>query len=44
MTDLRCRTILPVLTLVSQEVPCLGKPETENEKKEQLNFDAVTCS
>ena len=27
MTDLRCRTILLALTLVSHQVPCLGKTE-----------------
>ena len=49
MTDLRCRRILPALTLVSGQVPCLkclGKTEygtlTEYGEKRQQNFHAVT--
>ena len=40
MTNLRCRTILPAQTLVSQQVPCLGV--TEYGEKGQRNFHAVT--
>ena len=39
MANLRCRTILPALTLVSQEVPCLRK--TEYGEKELRNFHAI---
>ena len=42
MTNLRCRTILPAQTLVSQQVPCLGV--TEYGEKGQRNFHAVTWS
>ena len=42
MTNLRCRSILPAQTLVSQQVPCLG--ETEYGEKGQRNFHAVTWS
>ena len=40
MTDLTYRTVLPVQTLVSQEVPCQGK--TEHGEKGQQNFHAMT--
>ena len=40
MTNLRCRTILPSQTLVSQKMPCLV--ETEYGEKGQRNFQAVT--
>ena len=42
MTNLRCRSILPAQTLVSQQVPCLGK--TEYGEKGQQNFHALTWS
>ena len=40
ITNLRCRTILPAQTLLSQQVPCLGV--TEYGEKGQRNFHAVT--
>ena len=42
MTNLRCRSILPAQTLVSQQVPCLGVAEYG--EKGQRNFHAVTWS
>ena len=40
MADLRCRTIIPAIKLVSQQVSCLGT--TEYGEKGQQIFHAVT--